>query len=180
MSNSTHSEPGKFSSYSGDHAASRENYSPKIQGLAVRTYPEGLQPERMIILPHQSYDVPNQHDRILSIRSDTFIDMDGHFAELAADTRFVLNALLAKRYRSLPALDIVNFESGFRGTHHDSESVKRSSLSTYLSRAINALNAWSIQASDDILVDRTNWGSGTPRPEYYIADDIRVYDERSE
>ena len=175
MTNDSTRHHGEYSSYMDGREPSKEHYAPKIVGNGVRIYPSGIKPEYATILPYRDHEVCNESDRILYIKSDTFIEMNSVPAEVSSDARFIFNALLANRHIGKGALDLLNFEYGFRGECY---TRSHNSVSTLLARAVSSLDAWALQASDDILVSRTGWGTGS-HPKYAIASDIRIYDERS-
>lgn len=130
-----------------------------------------LAPEYRAILPFDQDREMGEGGRLFSILSDTVLEHHGHYAELVGDTRFVLNALLASR-AAQATKELVAFGNGFRGDRKMQEHT-----STYLSRAIQALDCFALETSGDILVNRTGWGSGS-KPKYGIMPDINMLDER--
>lgn len=160
------------SAYQGSEA-SRSTYVPNANNYLVQAQPDTVSSDYLHITPYWQHDTANEHDRELSIVSDTYIEMGGESAELLGDARFVFNALIAARYDQLSAREILNYGDGFRGQTYSLVSA----ASITLSRAVQALDAWSIDVSGDLMVDRTGWGTGS-HPSFFIARDIVIRDLR--
>jgi hypothetical protein len=160
-------------SYSEYTRPSETSYVPIPNSSLVKAANGIIPPEYRQILPYTS-TAEKIGERVLHIVSDVVIELDGHQAELGGDTRFILNALLADREKDQLLIDLANFGSGFRGRHYRSMSTTQS---TPLQRPIKALDAFSRDATGDILIGRTAWGSGTI-PGYRLKEDIDVTDAR--
>ncbi|HEY0965581.1 MAG TPA: hypothetical protein VGE13_03825 [Candidatus Saccharimonadales bacterium] len=163
--------PISHSAYRGNEAT-REAYKPNANSFLVQDYGTAS-PEYLKIAPYPKGDREGPNSRSLSIISDTFIELDHSQAELVGDSRFIFNALIAARYTRQTARDIHNFGNGFRGNKEIGQSSR-----VAFNRAIQALDAWALEVSEDILVDRSGWGTGS-HPSFMIARDIAIHDMRS-
>ncbi len=129
------------------------------------------------ILPYRSDSLVDETQRQLYIINDSSIELGDQAVELLGDARFVFNALLASARSRKTALEIINFEHGFReqGPYATSNSL----ITTPFMRAVNALDAFTMSASDDIMIQREHWGAGGRQPWYEIKSDIAVIDTRT-
>lgn len=165
---------------------SEQTYRPIPNAALVKTIPneDESTPEYAAILPYVSDDA-KIGSRVLRIVNATEIQIAANSeddfirAVLNGDAIFIFNALLAKRGQLQSMLEMANFNSGFRGDHYTSIV---GNLATPLSRPIGALDHLALEATGDIMIDRTHWGSGNVNKQptrYRIKEDIVVIDARN-
>lgn len=164
-----------------------ESYEPAANRDIVRIYPNGIEPARMVIAPYLGSDDLQDDSRILKIFSDTFVGFRGprvkieyrrHQVELSSDARFVLNALTAHRHRLQASREILEFGGGFREGLLYPDTPIPNAVAVQFSRAVQALDWYSRDATDRLLVIRSSWGSG-PHVTYGLAPDIAIIDART-
>ncbi len=160
------------SAYRGNET-SRNTYAPNPNNSIVQSHSSSVSPEYLKIANYPQEDIVSQDSRLLSIISDSFIELNASQTELIGDARFVFNALISVRHTPQPAREIINFGDGFRGT----PQVHDTKITTALNRTIQALDAWALDVSNDVLIDRTGWGTGS-HPSFSIARDIIIRDTR--
>lgn len=168
--------PGQISPNLGSY--SPDDYFPKKNATQVRTYPRSTSVQHLRIPDYPLPDQESPDKRSLTILTDTCIELEGGVAELIHDARFVFGALLRARKDELGPQDyreISSWEGGLQSLG-EADSAGAANLGTRFHRAVNALDAFAIEASNQILINRARWGSGYTS--YAICEDVAIKDMR--
>lgn len=145
-------------------------------GLVRVTGEQGLAPEYMRIAEFEDVPPLVTPHRELQVINDTFIEMNGHQAELIGDARFMFNALVTARREKRRLIDLANYGTGFRGMQHESTATAQYAQ---LVRPIQALDAFALTASGAVLVQRARWSEhNSKHASYEIKDDVAIRDVR--